>query len=215
MSLVSIDPCKLNYSHWNVNSVSPANQAKLEKSLEKLGQFRPVICRETDAGLEVIAGEHTSKAMIARGAKSIDVYNLGRISDEKAKAISIADNRQWGSEDGLALAHLLKELEDQDLVEFMPYTEEDLTEIFSATEIDLDGLGFDEESDSDEKDLDDILKETVTHEVMRFRVPIQEREFITQVIEAVIRRKGLSDPDAMINAGDALVQICRSQGESK
>ena len=75
------DPRSLTFSPWNVNSVSVENQRKLEESIRRNGIFRPIIVRELDDGtLEVIAGEHTTRAAIALGYEEIDVYNLGGIS---------------------------------------------------------------------------------------------------------------------------------------
>lgn len=206
-----IDPKRLLFSPWNVNSVSAENQTKLEESIKRNGIFRPIIVRELDDGsLQVIGGEHTTRAAIALGYEEIDVYNLGQIGDKRAKEISIIDNQQYGHEDTFELANLLKEL-DGDIESFLPMSDEDLKSIFKATTIDFDSLeipdSLDDEDEKPHDTADDLALAPITSQILRFKVPLADAEFVQRSIETVIKRQGFSSPDSLASAGDALVYI--------
>lgn len=212
-TLEKVNPKTLQFSPWNVNSVDPENMAKLRKSIERNGIYRPVIVREREDGaLEVIAGEHTTRCAIDLGYKELQVFNLGPIDEAKAKEISVIDNRHYGQEDTFALAELLNEI-GQDVGEFMPYSEEDLTAIFASTTVDLSAL--DSLDDEDFQNATEKAKGApVTHQIMRFKVPLGDAEMVQRVVDAIIKRQKLTDQDSLINAGDALVHLCREFGNN-
>ena len=211
---MQVDPNLLSFSPWNVNSVSPENQKKLEESIRRNGIFRPVVVREIENGiLEVIAGEHTTRAAVTLGFDTIDVYNLGPIDDVRAKEISVIDNQHYGHEDTFGLAELLKEF-DGNVDEFLPMTDEDLKSIFKSTSIDFDSLELpdsteDPASISPSSD-DELAAAPVTHAFLKFKVPLGDHEFVQRCIEAVIKRQSISGGDSLANAGDALVYICQN-----
>jgi len=212
-STQKIDPSLLQFSPWNVNSVAPDNQRKLEESIRRNGIYRPVIVRELEDGtLQVIGGEHTTRAAISLGYTEIDVYNLGRIDEKRAKEISVIDNQHYGHEDAFGLAGLLKEF-DGNVEEFLPMSDADLKAIFKATSIDFDSLELpdtlDEPQPTSNPD-DDLAAAPVTHTFMKFKVPLGDAEFVQRCIEAVIKRQGISGGDSLANAGDALVHICHN-----
>lgn len=208
MNLLKLTPGSLLFSPWNSNSVTAENQQKLRHSVEELGQFRPIIVRELPSGeYQVLAGEHTTRAMIDAGMSTVDVYNLGPIDDIRAKAISVADNHKYGVDDTTAMSALLKEISEEfEVSMLLPFNETDLTEIFTAGEIDLDSLGFDEE---EEKSIDEEMDEALnrpgrTHEILRFKVSLENVEAIRTVIETTIKQQAFTDEDSLVNAGLAL-----------
>ncbi len=209
-----VDPRTLTFSPWNVNSVSHDNQRKLEESIRRNGIFRPIIVRELEDGtLEVIGGEHTTRAAIDLGFEEIDVYNLGRISEQRAKEISVIDNQQYGNEDSFGLAELLKEFEGN-VEDFLPMSDSDLKAIFKASTIDFDSLELPDAEDVDEEARgntdDELAAAPVTHQFLKFKVPLGDAEFVQRCIEAVIKRQGITGGDSLANAGDALVYICQN-----
>jgi hypothetical protein len=219
METIKINPKDLQFSPWNVNTVSPENMEKLKKSVERNGIFRPVVVRElADGTHEVIAGEHTTRVAIELGHETIDVYNLGVISDLKAKEISIIDNQHFGVEDQFGMGKILQEIQDSGDVmvgEFLPFSDRDLNTIFRSTKIDLETLDLDEEVDSlipDYRPEDSVARAPVTHQQMRFKVPLKDAEFVTRVIEGIIKRQGLKQSDSLASAGDALVWLCNNRG---
>lgn len=207
---IKVNPAELAFSPWNVNSVSPENQKKLEQSIRRNGIFRPVVVRELpDGSLQVIAGEHTTKAAIKLKMAAIDVYNLGAIDDRRAKEISIIDNQHYGVEDAFGLAGLLKEI-DEDPAAFLPYSDEDLTEIFKASHIDLDALEMPDDDLGRGDVEEELTRAPQTHQIFRFAVPLKDAEFVTRCMDAIVRRQGFKSKNSMESAGDALVWLCNN-----
>lgn len=201
-----IDINAIKPNGFNVNVVSPDNEEKIGNSLKRFGFFKPVLCRDTDSGIEIIGGEHRWLAAKRAGDKTVPVINLGFISDNRAKEISLVDNGRFGSDDTLQLAELLESLGDvTELSSFMPYSDSDIASIFSSVNIELDSLDIPEEEGTPE------IPKTLpaqTHVIMRFKVPIDDAETVTKLIERVMKIQGFTDSDSLTNAGDALVVIC-------
>lgn len=215
METIKINPKDLEFSAWNVNSVSPENMEKLKESVKRNGIFRPVVVREVNGHYEVIAGEHTTRVAAELGLETIDAYNLGPISDKKAKEISIIDNQHYGVEDAFGLGKLLEEI-GGDPGEFLPFSDRELANIFASSKIDLDSLEIPDDFDSMIPDYDpeaSLARAPIDHQVMRFKVPIKDAEFVTKVIESIIKRQGLKSTDSLAAAGDALVYLCNNRVE--
>ncbi|CAB4122049.1 Spo0J Stage 0 sporulation protein J (antagonist of Soj) containing ParB-like nuclease domain [uncultured Caudovirales phage] len=203
---LAIDPKKLTKNPWNTNMVDPENQTKLDNSVKRFGMFKPIICRELANGaLQILGGEHRVESAVRLGFKEIPIINLGKISDEKAKEISLVDNGRYGIDDTLQLAELLKELgEFEDISSYMPYSDDDLNSIFSSTSISLDEL---ELPDSDELPLLPTSSKVQTHQIMRFKVPMEDAAAVQSVIESIMKTQGFMDDDSLMNAGNALVYL--------
>lgn len=215
METIKINPKDLQFSPWNVNSVSPENMEKLKESVRRNGIFRPVVVREVDGHYEVIAGEHTTRVAIDLGMETMDVYNLGPITTKKAKEISVIDNQHYGVEDAFGLGALLQEI-DANPAEFLPFTDKELAQIFQSTKIDLDSLELPDDLDSlipDFNPEETAARAPIDSQIMRFKVPIKDAEFVTRVIEAIIKRQGFKQTDSLAAAGDALVHLCNNRIE--
>lgn len=220
MDTIKINPKDLQFSPWNVNTVSPENMEKLKKSVERNGIFRPIVVRElADGTHEVIAGEHTTRVAIELGYGTIDAYNLGPISDLKAKEISIIDNQHFGVEDQFGMGKILQEIQaagDVMAADFLPFSDQELTRIFRSTNINLETLDLgDEDIDSlipEYNPEDSVARAPIDHQIMRFKVPLKDAEFVTRVIEGIIKRQGLKQSDSLASAGDALVWLCNNRG---
>lgn len=211
----SIDPHKLRPNPWNTNIVSPENEAKISKSLKALGNFKPIIVRElrdetSDTDYEILGGEHRWDVAIKESWPEVDVYNVGVVSDEIAKKITIADNARYGADDTLALGRLLEELgTPADLQEILPYSEADVNAIFAASHIALDELDLPEElgSKTETEREEAPAKAPKTHTIMRFKLPIADAERITEKITRAQKDEGFTSSDELTNAGDALVHL--------
>lgn len=207
MGEVAIDLLQPN--PWNTNHVSPENEVKLEASMRRFGCYKPIVCRELDDGsLEIVGGEHRWQMARKLGYPTVPVVNLGSISDEKAKEIGLVDNGRYGEDDTLALAELLKDLGNaEEIFGFLPYSNDDLDAIFSSTSIALDDL------DSHDTELPDLnapsSKPLKTHQIMRFKVPIEDSEWVQKRIEHTMKLQGYTDDDSMTNAGNALVHLLK------
>jgi len=199
------DPRYLIPNPWNVNVMSPDNERKLEASITRVGMFKPVVVRELEDGtMQIIGGEHRAAAAIRLGMKKIPFVNMGQVTDKKAKEVSILDNSRYGQDDTLQLAELLEGLgSPDDIASFLPYTDGDLASIFSSVNIALDDLDI-----GDEDEIVPSLpkeKPIQTHAVMRFRIPVNDVEWITKLIESTTKSQKLVDADSLTNVGDALV----------
>lgn len=207
-----LEPGKLKPNPWNTNVVSPNNEEKLEESIKRFGMFKPVIVRELSSGeLQIIGGEHRAMAAKRLGIKEIPVVNLGKITEKKAKEIGLVDNGRYGADDTLQLAELLEGLGSvEELSVYMPYAESDLASIFSSVNIALDDLDIPE--DLDEQPKLPATKPLQTHQIMRFKVPVDDVANITDLIERVMKTQKFTDGDSLENAGDALVFVCKHSG---
>lgn len=202
-----LNPALLHPNPWNTNIVSPENQSKLEESVKRFGMFKPIVVREqADGGLEIIGGEHRWDAARSLGYAEVPVVNLGRISDKKAKEIGLVDNGRYGADDTLQLAGLLDDLGlgATELSSFMPYSESDFASIFSSVNISLDDLDLE---DTDESPVTPAQKPAQTHQIMRFKVPMDDVGVITDLIEKTMKEQRFTDEDSLSNAGNALVHI--------
>lgn len=194
---------------WNTNIVTPQNEAKIENSLKRFGIFRPILVRTIEDGsLQILGGEHRWGVAKKLGHKTIPVINLGKISDERAKEIGLVDNGRYGEDDALALSELLKDLGNSDeLLGFLPYSGDELDSIFSASSISLDDLDIPED-DGRTPELPSI-KSVQTHQIMRFKIPVEDSEFIQRLIELTMKNQGFTQDDSMVNAGNALVHLLK------
>lgn len=204
---LQLSPRKLRPNPWNTNVVSPENELKIEASIKRFGLYKPIIVRELrDGTLEILGGKHRNDAAIRLGIPEVPVMNLGTVPDDKAKEIGLVDNGRYGEDDPLQLSELLKSLGNMDeLQSFLPYTDTDLNSIFATSSIALDDLDL---SDDDET-LPEMPTAPVvqTHQLMRFKVPVEDAARLTQVIEKVMKEQGYTEEDSFTNAGNALVYI--------
>ncbi len=215
-SIQTIKISELFPNPWNTNTVAPDNQAKIEASIKRYGMFKPLICRTLDDGrLQIVGGEHRWEAAKAIGIQEVPIVNLGKIDDKRAKEISLIDNSRYGTDDSLKLAEVLKELDD--VSEVMPISNKELEEIFSATTIDLDALDkVEEEADEEaEETVEELTKSKPTTQVMRFKVPVADAEFVQNVINGICKLQGFTGSDSLTNAGDALVFLCHGARDEK
>lgn len=209
MKLVTIDPRKLKPNDWNSNVVTPENQKKLEESLKRNGYFSPIIARELEDGtLEIIGGEHRRDALIKAGKTEIEVVNLGKISDTKAKEIGLTDNERYGEDDAKALEKLLNELETaNELSTFLPISDDEFDSFWTKESINLDELDLDD--DDDGEPIEPPVSSAPTHRVLRFKVPVTDAERVSDFIEKTSKDNGFTASDALTNAGDALVHALK------
>ena len=211
ITITDMDVTKLYSNEWNTNVVTPENEERIRESIKRFGMFRPIIARQKGdtTGFEILGGEHRWKVATSMGFKTIPVINLGVIDDKRAKEISLVDNGRYGEDDTLMLADLLKELGTVDeLSSFMPYSDDEFEHILSSSAISFDDLDID---DDDTDPLPTIAEKAIqTHNIMRFKVPVEDSKFIEKMIEAAMKSQGFTDDDSMMNAGNALVHIMRN-----
>lgn len=198
---------------WNSNKVSPENAEKIRRSIVKNGLFKPIIVREVAGveGFEILGGQHRWEQAIELGYEDIPISNVGAISDAKAKEIGVIDNARYGIDDTLELADILKEIgSTEDIQDVLPYGDLDLASIFSSSDIDLDSLDVSEDFSEDEEPEGEerpMPKAAKTHTVQRFKVSLEDAEWIATLIAKVQKDHDFTDEDQLTNAGDALVYL--------
>ena len=211
--LINIDPRNLRKNAFNTNKMTAENVEKLRNSIRRNGLIGAVVARENDMGeLEIIGGEHRVQIAIEEGIDEVAVHNIGYISDDRAKELMLLDNGRYGQDDAFELASLMDELSasgDVDLASFMPYSSEDLDKLMSVTDIDLDSLDDDPEDEIGEVERTTEKREAPlqTHQILRFRVAMDDVARVQAVINRIMTEQGFSDEDSMTNAGDALVHL--------
>lgn len=209
-------PASLHPNPWNSNRVGPDMEARLEASLREFGFVKPVVCRRLEDGtLQILGGEHRVRKAAEMGIAEVPVVVLSDIDDRRAKALGLADNGRYGEDDALKLSEILGDL-GSDLLAMLPFDEQDLAGIFASSSVNLDDLGFDDDDKPDPVMPDaDAPRPSMTHELMRFKVPVEDRESVDKFIQHVIKARGLSaEQDSMVAAGMALVEMVKACKDS-
>lgn len=193
---------------WNTNHMTVEAEAKLDVSVARFGIYKPIVVRpRAEGGLEILGGQHRWESAKRAGLADVLFVNVGPVDDKTAKEIGLVDNGRYGEDDTLALSRLLKELGAEDVGSFLPYTEGELETILAASSIDIDEL--DKLEDTPMPDLSGAGV-GATHQVMRFKVPVEDVAWITSAIERRQREQGFTSEDSMTNAGNAFVDLMKA-----
>jgi len=113
--VVPIDNLRPN--DWNPNAQSSFIFKKEKKSIQQFGFVDPVTVRKVGKkSWEIIDGEHRWKAASELGFDNIPIIDLGEMSDNDAKALTLLLNELRGEADPLALAGIVVELIDADSI---------------------------------------------------------------------------------------------------
>ncbi len=215
MDITYADPKVLKPNPWNPNVVDPLNQMKLEASIRKEGIKRPIVIRELENGdMEIIGGQHRTLAAIALGLPLVPLINRGKISDAEAKKETLIDNFRYGSDDVFKFSELLQDPDigsAAELLATMPIDEEELAGYFShlsaeTVEVEIDSILGDEDGESETIDLG-ATTPTRTHQIIRFRVSVDDAAKIGELLKKVRAANGYTEADDMTNDGDALVHV--------
>lgn len=99
----------------------------IARSLERFGQVRPILATEDGT---IIAGNHTYRAAVQLGWTKVAAVRFTGTQDE-ADAYLAADNRasDLGAYDDPALADLLKDLRDRELLDGTLYSDTDVDDV--------------------------------------------------------------------------------------
>lgn len=207
LKIEALDPRGLVPAPWNPNVADPADEAKLDASIERMGFFKPVICRELDDGrLQILGGHYRTAAAIRLGHETVPVINLGQVDEKRAREITLIDNGRYGHDDANQLAALIEELggSKDSLASFLPYDLAELEAITASAKVDLDSLGLDDEDAPAPEKPPRAVK---THEVMRFKVGLSDAGQVRDAIKTVMLDQNFTEADELTNAGDGLVWL--------
>lgn len=145
---------------WNYKDEDAALTEKLAENIKRNGQIENIIIRELESGFfEVVNGNHRYDVLKKLNYSSVVAYNLGKISDAKAKKIAIETNETRFQTDNFKLGKLI-----DDIIKDGESTVAELSETiaFSQREIDaylrLMNYDKDEVEANKRQTYDDILK---------------------------------------------------------
>jgi len=194
-----VDIKKVVINDYNPNEMSEAMYLKEKRSIERFGFVLPVVVREVDDKLVVIDGEHRLLAMRELHSQGVDIFttpkkdhkipkgklnvkNLGEVTDAEAKQMTILLNSLRGEDDTIKRADLIKGLADEvefaNLVELLPFAEDELRNYIELADFDWEDYksGEDTRPDEDQK--------WVT---LKFRMAQDQAAIIQSAIERLVR----------------------------
>lgn len=145
---VSIDSVRPN--SYNPKVKDSKEYSDVVESLKQNGLMSFIFVREVEGedGYEIVDGEHRYLAAKELGYQEIYIYNLGKISEEEARALTLWFEVQV-SFDEVELAPIVVELSKIDIK--LPYTDEQINKFEEMQKFDFDDLGDDEPLEEDEK----------------------------------------------------------------
>lgn len=178
----------LTFNDWNPKD-NPEEFEKVKRSVELNGMMSAIFVREVGKNLEVVDGNQRVKAAKELGYDEIYVYDLGKISDEKAKQLVLYLQIQVPFVDSL-LAPIAVELESVGME--LPYDEKTMDNFRNLTSFDFD-TAYEDEVPLPEEDKgyrDDSMK-------------IYKLEMDEDDIELVMDRIGVVESAENLNEGKA------------
>ena len=214
-SIIAVATDLLSPNPWNTNQMDATAYRKLRESIERVGSFKPVVVRELDDGeYQIIGGEHRWSVMNELGYEEIQVVNLGKISDTRAKQISVLDNERFGEDDEVAFQRLLEDIQsdlEYDLSDIMR-VEFDLDKVMSLSSIDTDSLldELDDELSDTPSRTKDAIADSDDKTMLRFRFDQDEAVVVRQAILDIIESQAIKTGNEFDDAGEALFFIINS-----
>ena len=170
---------------YNPKAVESKEYYDVLESLKQNGLMSFIFVREVDGvdGFEIVDGEHRYLAAKELGYSEMYVYNLGRISEEEAKALTLWFEVQVPF-DNVELAPIVVELTKLDIK--LPYTEEQIEKFSELQKFDFD--------DYDE---DEPVKEEEGFNNFTVRVTQEQFNFIQNKIKEIMDFEGVSEGRAL------------------
>ena len=145
---------------WNYKKEDDYKKDRLKANIKKNGQIENILVRLLDTGFyEVVNGNHRYDALKELGTAKVVVYDLGKITESQAVRIAIETNETKFDSDEIVMSKLIIDLEKDfgkdDLLETLPYTEDELNDILDLGNFNWED--FDKEpAEYDENDLKTI-----------------------------------------------------------
>ena len=179
---VLVPKSKLIPNPWNPNKTNDRQQKAIAESLKTYSQILDIIVRPVQDKYQIIDGEHRYNEL----EDQVYVTILHGLSDADAKKLTIILNETRGSADKIELAQLLHELRDiegDELILGLPYTETELEELIQIAEHDWDNFtsNFSEsiaEETSDELETHTLkIAKTDVHLLDEVKVLIEDIQF--------------------------------------
>lgn len=135
---------------WNFNEQSEdVYRAELE-SIKRNGFVYPITVREhpgKDGCYEIIDGEHRWKAAKQLKYELIPIISFGKITDQRAKGLSVTFNETTGKPREDELAKIIAEIEgDPDIRAQLPYSDKEIEGLIELAGMDVGDAGISNEA---------------------------------------------------------------------
>lgn len=138
----------LDPNPWNPNKTKPRQQKAIAESLQTYSQILDIIVRPDPKNVDryqIIDGEHRYDEL----EDEVYVTVLHGLSDADAKKLTIILNETRGEADKIELAQLLADLSNElrgdELLNALPYEQNELDELVKLAEVDWDNFNNSEE----------------------------------------------------------------------
>jgi len=182
---------------YNPNEMSADLMAKEAEAFKRFGVIRSVLVRQVGKSRwSIVDGEHRYKILKEAGMTRIQVRDLGNISDEEAKTLTVVLNEIKGSPDFIKSAELFAAIKNytvEDISSFLPYKSVEL-----QTMIDAVGFDFSEYGSPTDPFADDTGPAYAT---IVCRVPKDESPALDAAAEVAATRLGIDDRNDAVKYG--------------
>ena len=135
----------LDPNPWNPNKTKPRQQKAIAESLKTYSQIIDIIVRPNGDRYQIIDGEHRYDEL----TEDVYVTVLHGLSDADAKKLTIIMNETRGEADKIELAQLLADLSNElrgdELLNALPYEQNELDELVKLAEVDWDNFNNSED----------------------------------------------------------------------
>jgi len=146
---VLISKALLDPNPWNPNKTKPRQQKAIAESLATYSQIIDIIVRPIGDRYQIIDGEHRYDELL----DDVYVTVLHGLSNADAKKLTIILNETRGEANKIELAQLLadlsNELDAEELLNALPYEQNELDELVKLAEVDWNN--FDNSDDGEQQ----------------------------------------------------------------
>lgn len=190
--IIKVPIDKVEPNDYNPKEKNTKEYKNVVESIRRNGLKQPIFVREVDGNEKyiVVDGEQRLTAANELGYTEIYVYNLGKISEEEAKALTIWFEVQVPFSE-VELAPIVVELNKLDIT--LPYTDEEIVTFEKMTQFDFDTAYSEEGPQTDE--LDDEMK------TLNIKMTPEQFETVDGAMKYIMEQEDVS-------AGRALELLC-------
>ena len=190
---------------YNHNEMSKEMMEKEAEAFRRYGVIRSILVRKVAPKRYVIIdGEHRYKILRDAGLTRIQVRDLGKISDQEAKTLTVVLDEIKGQPDFIKAAELFAGIKDYTLEEistFLPYKPDELKTMIDAIDFDFTEYGSPEDPFDD-----DMVTEYGT---IICRVPKDEAGELDSTADALATRLGVKDKREPVQLGKLFTHLLR------
>ncbi len=193
IKIVDID--KVRPNSWNPKDKNTEELKAIERGLEAKGLLEPVVVRSNN-GYEIIDGEQRWTGMKNKGAKKIAIYDMGEVSDDEAKELTIEYQLQVPWDEAKYAKFVLDLTSYADLSDLvLPEEEDKLRELVRLAQFDFNTM-------PEEKPMSEFVEEEMR--TLVFDLEKEALEIVQEALKVMIDQGGTSK----MQQGTALELIC-------